>query len=234
MTIQELLGELYDAEIRLRKSDGELVISGKKERLDTSLVDALRIHKTALLDMIGDTAEGWWRPAVIRPEMLPLVELSQGEIDGIVTRVEGGASNVQDIYPLAPLQEGILFHHLMATEGDPYLMSSLSSFESRERMDAYVDALRAVIARHDILRTAIVWEGLREPVQVVWREVVLKVEEVDVGVGDVARQLYRRFDPRHHQIDVCEAPLMRIYITHDEARGALASSSPAASPRGRP
>ena len=151
--------------------------------------------------------------------MLPLVKLSEEEIETIVGGVRGGAGNVQDIYPLAPLQEGILFHHLMGGEGDPYLLSTLMGFDSRARLDGYLAALQAVIDRHDILRTGVVWEGVREPVQVVWRKAVLPVEEValDAGAGDVSGQMYERFDPRHYRIDVRQAPLLRVCIAHDES-----------------
>jgi amino acid adenylation domain-containing protein len=155
----------------------------------------------------------------ITPEMLPLIGLTQAEIDAVVAGVEGGAENVQDIYPLAPLQEGILFHHMLAAEGDPYLVSNLLGFESRELLDEFTGALQAVVARHDILRTAVVWEGLPEPVQVVWRRAPFAVEEVEIGEGDAAALLLERFDSRHHRLDVRLAPLLRGYAAFDEAGG---------------
>ena len=151
----------------------------------------------------------------IIPDMLDLITLTQSEIDAIVAAVPGGAANVQDIYPLAPLQEGVLFHHLLASEGDPYLLTIGMSFDTRERLQRYLAAFQAVVDRHDILRTAVRWEGLPEPVQVVWRRAPLVVEEVPVSSLE---QLRERFNPRRHRIDVRHAPMIRMYVAHDTAR----------------
>jgi amino acid adenylation domain-containing protein/natural product biosynthesis luciferase-like monooxygenase protein len=154
----------------------------------------------------------------LTPDMLPLVQLLPAHIAHIVDRVAGGAANVADVYPLAPLQEGILFHHLLGVEGDAYLLPFVYGFDSRARLDAYLRALQAVIDRHDILRTAVVLHGLPEPVQVVWRTATLPVAEVALDpAGDAVAELRARFDPRHHRIAIDQAPLLRAYIAHDAA-----------------
>jgi len=154
---------------------------------------------------------------IITPEMLPLLQLSQSDIDKIVASVPGGASNVQDIYPLAPLQEGLLFHHLLEKEGDVYLSYSLFAADSRQSLERYSAALQRVIERHDILRTSVFWQGLPEPVQVVSRHAPLSLEEVDLdpASGDIATQLQSRFDPRHSRIDLRDAPLWRLFAAQD-------------------
>src|SRR5262249_7319396 len=74
---------------------------------------------------------------------------------------------------------------------------------------------------NDILRTAVLWEGLGEPVQVVLRKADLAVEEVELDSAkeDVAKSLYERFNARNFRIDVRHAPLVRAYIAPDPANG---------------
>ncbi|WP_031338494.1 condensation domain-containing protein, partial [Xanthomonas maliensis] len=135
----------------------------------------------------------------------------------------GGAANVQDIYPLAPLQEGVLYHHLAARQGDPYLLDAQIGFADRSRLQAFIAALQAVIDRHDILRTAVIWEGLDQPVQVVVHHAQLPVEEValDPAQGEIVEQLRLRFDPRDHRLELGNAPLLRLVVAEDPSRQRL-------------
>ncbi|HEV2150361.1 MAG TPA: condensation domain-containing protein, partial [Longimicrobiaceae bacterium] len=222
MSVDGLLARLAEAGMQLRRSGDQLVVTGEKQKLTPSLVAEIRDQKQALLSVVTSIGAESSAPGFrLEPQMLPLVELNQEEIDGIVAGVPGGAANVQDVYPLAPLQEGMLFHHLISGDADPYLTPSLAAFDSRGRLEQYLAALQAVIDRHDILRTAIRWEGLREPVQVVWRRAELPVEEVqlDEEGGDAAEQLWRRYDPRRYRMDLGRAPLLRACIAEDRAGG---------------
>ena len=152
----------------------------------------------------------------ITPDMLPLVELDPSTLDDVVSRVPGGAANVQDIYPLAPLQEGNLYHHITAEQGDPYLLQSHLAFDSIERLNAFAQALQQVIDRHDILRTGVVWEGLAQPLQVVWRKAELPREELHLQ-GDVLAGLHERFDARRFRLTLSQAPLISLKYAQDPA-----------------
>jgi amino acid adenylation domain-containing protein len=155
----------------------------------------------------------------LTPQMLPLVDLSQEEIDHLTATVPGGAPNVQDVYPLAPLQEGILFHHLMGKR-DPYLLASLSSLSTREQLEGVLSALEVIVRRHDILRTAIVWEEVTQPVQVVLRFVTVPILNVALDASDAKAEdlLFEQFKQGIFKIDIRSAPMLRVITAFDAER----------------
>ncbi|NMZ50952.1 amino acid adenylation domain-containing protein [Pseudomonas poae] len=241
MSLNQLLATLKTKDIQLALKGEQLSVQGNKQALsEPAILAALREHKPALIELIkaGDytatkagevqvPANGIPAGATrITPDMLTLSTLSQEEIERIVASVDGGVANIQDIYPLAPLQEGILFHHVSAEQGDPYVMQSQFAFDSLERFEAFAQALQSVMDRHDILRTGVVWDGLQQPSQVVWRQARLPVQalELDPADGDIAAQLHARFDARHYRLDVTQAPLLRLIYAEDLANRRLVAT----------
>lgn len=217
MHFSELMAALSTRAIRLQREDQDLIVLGDDDTLDDSLWEALSRHKPALLEMLAEREDDWLSPAFrITPDMLPLVALEQQAIDRIVASVPGGAANVQDIYPLAPLQQGMLYHHLSASDGDPYLSQVQLRFASKAHLEAFAEALQWVIQRHDILRTALHWEYLDQPVQVVWQQATLVREAVPVAGSAALAELCARFDPRQYRLDLRQAPLMQLMHAQGE------------------
>ncbi|MEP7126613.1 MAG: condensation domain-containing protein, partial [Byssovorax sp.] len=86
-------------------------------------------------------------------------------------------NNLEDIYPLAPMQQGILFQTLLASEASEtaetgaYFVQTGWTLRGDVDTRALVQAFQDVTARHAALRTAFVWEKLEQPMQVVWKRV---------------------------------------------------------------
>ena len=153
----------------------------------------------------------------IRPEMLTLIDLDDRQIVSIEAAVVGGAANIQDIYPLAPLQQGMLFHHMLQTEGDAYVTQHVLSFDSRERLERFIESFNTIIRRHDILRTAVLWEGLKEPVQVVQREARLHLQWAQED-RDGAASLENGEHRANRRVDVRKAPMIQAVGAFSAAR----------------
>ncbi|MBC7869663.1 MAG: amino acid adenylation domain-containing protein, partial [Chitinophagaceae bacterium] len=154
----------------------------------------------------------------IRPEMLALVSLDELQLKRIVAKVPGGDVNVQDIYPLSPIQEGVLFHHMLSNKQDPYVMMGLSRVDGKEKLDSFLTALQQVVARHDVLRTMFIWKDISVPVQVVQRHADLQVHWQEVRAGSsIERQAIDLYEEEPKWMDLEQAPLIGLKCLRDSA-----------------
>ncbi len=83
--------------------------------------------------------------------------------------------NILDIYPLSPLQEGLLFHALYDGTQDHYFNQLVFAWEGSLDIEQIRTSLSVLTARYDILRTAFVYKDLDRPLQVVLGNRALRV-----------------------------------------------------------
>lgn len=70
-------------------------------------------------------------------------------------------ANIEDFYPLSPLQQGILFHALESPESDVYCGQMLCGLQGSLNREAFTIAWQQALARHSILRSRFVWQKLK-------------------------------------------------------------------------
>jgi surfactin family lipopeptide synthetase C len=124
--------------------------------------------------------------------------------------------NVEDAYPLAPTQHGILFHNLYDPGSAVYFEIITWTIHGEVNIEAFEKAWQSVVDRHPILRTVFVWEGLDEPLQVVRKQVKLPLRYEDWRglTPEVQQEKVEEFFARERArgFDLSAAPLMRIAL----------------------
>ncbi|WP_394836371.1 amino acid adenylation domain-containing protein [Pendulispora rubella] len=173
------------------------------ERVAADFLDALR----ALLAQ-GRTAA----TARCTPSEYPLANIPPRSLDILVE--EHGAP--EDLYPLTPLQQGMLFHTLQNPEASEYLEQISCSMHEAIDPSRMRDAFRRVVSRHGVLRTSFAWKNLQTPLHVVHAQFDPPWEYDDLGALDSAEQEavierhVRREQKRGFVLD--QAPPLRLFL----------------------
>jgi amino acid adenylation domain-containing protein/FkbM family methyltransferase len=123
---------------------------------------------------------------------------------------------IADIYPLSPLQQGILYHTLEHREPSMYLSQVVYEIAGTTDVSALRQAAERVVARHTALRTAIAWEKRETPLQVVLSDVRLPWQEHDWRNLDEQQSSERLAaflaEDRARGFDLSKAPLLRVTV----------------------
>ncbi|MEM6323585.1 MAG: amino acid adenylation domain-containing protein [Pseudomonadota bacterium] len=123
-----------------------------------------------------------------------------------------GLDGVTAVHPLAPIQEGMLFHSVSAPETGVFVTQICLELRGPFDADALRHAWEQVIARHSVLRTAYFWDGLDAPLAAVKEDVSLPWHEEDWRGRDPAEFDAYLAQDRALPIDLTDAPAMRLVL----------------------
>nr|QEO73881.1 AMP-dependent synthetase and ligase [uncultured bacterium] len=163
----DITGAVEDGELRLDWEYSSNIHSAPTiQRLASEVIDALREIVVHCAQSDGGST----------PSDFPLVRLTQEQVDRI-------GRTAEDIYPLTPLQEGMLFHSL--AENNAYFNETRIRLTNADpqRLAA---AWQATVAENPVLRTSVLWEGVDSPVQIVHRDVTVPITSSPVPLDVTA------------------------------------------------
>ncbi|MGO4129736.1 amino acid adenylation domain-containing protein [Inquilinus sp. YAF38] len=170
------------------------------------LAQAFGAELAALVELCGAPGAGG-----LTPSDVPLAGLSQAELDALPVP----AAEIEDLYPLSPMQQGMLFHSLQVPE--LYVTQIRVDVDG---LDAgrFGRAWEAAVASHTILRTGFLWQG-DTPLQLVRRRVPSPVAHLDWrGKPDLEQALTElAATDRARGFDLATAPLLRVLLVRTAA-----------------
>jgi amino acid adenylation domain-containing protein/non-ribosomal peptide synthase protein (TIGR01720 family) len=184
---------------------------------DRETIEGLAAHFTeALRDVIAHCR----KPGAggLTPSDFPLAEVGQHEVD----RWHALHPTLEDLYPAVGMQIGMMFHSRMPGEESAYTNQIFMTLGDGFRPDIFRKAWASLIARHAILRTAIVGMDREQPLQLIVAEGAAEWRELDHGSLDEEQALRAfeacRGEDRGRPFDFGRPPLMRFTLVRERSR----------------
>ncbi|KFF42763.1 peptide synthase [Pseudomonas sp. BRG-100] len=163
----EINGQVFGGELKLNWSFSQAMFD---EATVQCLADEYATELKALIDHCCEsTHQG------VTPSDFPLARLSQAQLDGLALNV----AEVEDLYPLSPMQQGMLFQSLYGEGSGDYINQMRIDVQG---LDAarFHQAWQVAVERHEILRSGVVWQAeLEQPLQVVYKQAHLPFVQLD-------------------------------------------------------
>ncbi|SEN19156.1 non-ribosomal peptide synthase domain TIGR01720/amino acid adenylation domain-containing protein [Stigmatella aurantiaca] len=146
------------------------------------------------------------------PSDFPLAQLDRAALEQVLKQTP----RIEDLYPLAPLQQGLLYHAHLAPGTDLYFEQVSWAIPQALDVSAFQKAWERVVAQSPVLRTVFLWEGLAEPLQAVLPSVTLPWQQLDWRGVPAAEQKARLSslvsEDRSRGFELSQAPLMRVAL----------------------
>ena len=124
--------------------------------------------------------------------------------------------NIKDIYPLTPMQQGMLFHTLLSPSDEVYTEQFNCRISGHLNIEAFVEAWNKTINRHDALCASFRWENIKEPVQIIHKnlEIPYKVIDWSDKSNDEIVEEFEKIKTaeRREGIDLTKPPLMNFTL----------------------
>ena len=124
--------------------------------------------------------------------------------------------NIEALYPLTPMQQGMLFHALYNPGSGAYLIQMRCTLRGELDVAAFERAWQRLVERHAALRTAFVWQRSEGSFQVIWKQVKVPWRLLDWShLAREARDAHVQAlleEDRKRGFELAQAPLLRVTL----------------------
>ncbi len=190
----------------------QVVHRARQQQIHLTPRDLFQYQTVAELAACGssrqDREEASRKPAMVG-------ELVQEDTLAIARRT---CPDLEDLYPLSPLQQGLLFHSLYAPQSGVYIEQMHCRLRGALDGSSFALAWRRLLDRHAVLRTRFMWQNVTSPVQIVLPSADLPWLELDWQDCPRHEQEVRLRELIEHDrrldFDCERAPLMRLALIH--------------------